>query len=167
VPRGPEQLRLSPDERDNLVAYVDGELPESVSRAIATKLTHSETARREVEMLKRTWELLGHLAMPQVAGEFSQRTVTQILQLESKSRAWDSWVGTWAGRAASIVAYLVLGTLAVGGGYAAARWLWPDPSARLARELSLAENLDAYLEIGTFDFLSQLADSPEFGSELP
>jgi hypothetical protein len=165
VPRGPEQLRLSPDERDNLVAYVDGELPESVSRAIATKLTHSETARREVEMLKRTWELLGHLPMPQVADEFSHRTVTQILRPDSKSPAWDSWVGTWASWAASIVAYVILGALAAGGGYAGVRWLWPDPSARLARELSLAENLDAYLEIGTFEFLSQLADSPEFGSD--
>ena len=55
--RGPEQLRLTPDERADLVAYIDGELPEVVARAVETKLTYSATARREVEMLKKTWEL--------------------------------------------------------------------------------------------------------------
>ena len=62
--RGPEQLRLTPDERADLVAYIDGELPEGVSRSLATKLTNSATGRREVEMLRKTWELLGHLPVP-------------------------------------------------------------------------------------------------------
>src|SRR5262245_43860453 len=74
--RGPDQLRLTPDERADLVAYVDGELPEATARAIATKLTQSATARREVEMLQKTWELLGHLPMPQVDAQFSERTLT-------------------------------------------------------------------------------------------
>ena len=37
---GPEQ-RLSPEERANLAAYIDGELSESESRVIATKLSLS------------------------------------------------------------------------------------------------------------------------------
>jgi hypothetical protein len=41
--------------------------------------------------------------------------------------------------------------------------LWPDPAARLAQDLSLAEHLNEYLEVGSFEFLNQLADSPEFG----
>ena len=62
---GPESQRLSPAERDNLVAYLDGELPDGESRRIATKLTSSPTARREVEALERTWQLLDHLPRPQ------------------------------------------------------------------------------------------------------
>src|SRR5438132_6848028 len=96
--RGPEQLRLTPDERADLVAYIDGELPEVVARAIATKLTHSATARREVEMLKQSWELLGHLPLPQVGAEFSERTVTQIRRLELKTSVWEPWVKSWAVR---------------------------------------------------------------------
>ena len=68
VARRPEQLRLTPDERADLVAYVDGELPETHARSIATKLTHSATARREVEMLQKTWELLDYLPRPEVTG---------------------------------------------------------------------------------------------------
>ena len=60
----PEQLRLTPDERADLVAFVDGELPEAHSRLISTKLTQSATARREVEMLQKTWEMLDHLPLP-------------------------------------------------------------------------------------------------------
>ena len=41
---GPEQ-RLSPEERANLTAYIDGELTENEERVIATKLSLSKTAR--------------------------------------------------------------------------------------------------------------------------
>ena len=37
----------------------------------------------------------------------------------------------------------------------------------MVRDLTLAEHLDEYLEVGSFEFLSQLADSKEFGSEAP
>jgi len=163
--RGPEQLRLTPDERADLVAYIDGELPEVVARAIATKLTHSATARREVEMLKKTWELLGHLPLPSVDVQFSERTVTQVRRLEQKTPVWEPRVKSWAVRSTHVVIYLVLCGMGFGLGYIATRWFWPDPAARLARDLSVAEHLNEYLEVGSFDFLSRLADSPEFGTD--
>ena len=36
------------------------------------------------------------------------------------------------------------------------------PRERLVQDLTLAEHLDEYLEVGSFEFLSQLADSQEF-----
>jgi hypothetical protein len=163
--RGPEQLRLSPDERADLVAYIDGELPEGISRSIATKLTHSATGRREVEMLKKTWELLGHLPVPSMDPQFSERTVTEIRRLEMKSPTWDPRVKAWSAKTAHVVGYLMLAAASAGLGYVGTRWIWPDPSARLARDLSLFEHMDEYQEVGSFDFLSQLADSPEFSPE--
>ena len=160
--RGPEQLRLTPDERANLVAYIDGELPEPVSRVLSTKLTHSATARQEVDLLKKTWELLGHLPFPPVDAQFSERTITEIRRIELKSPAWESSVKSVSSWALQIVAYLVLGGMALGLGYSATRWLWPDPTARLARDLSLAEHLEEYLEVGSFESLQELADIPEF-----
>jgi hypothetical protein len=41
--------------------------------------------------------------------------------------------------------------------------LWPDPDERIIRDLSLAEHLDEYLEVGGFDLLDALKNSPEFG----
>jgi hypothetical protein len=163
--RGPEQLRLTPDERADLVAYIDGELPEGVSRLLTTKLTNSATGRREVEMLRKTWELLGHLPVPALDPGFSERTLTEIRRLEVKSPAFDPRLKTWTARTAHVVVYLMLGAASLGLGYVITRWVWPDPSARLARDLSLIEHMDEYLEVGSFDFLDQLADSPEFGSD--
>lgn len=160
--RGPEQLRLTPDERADLVAYVDGELPESASRALSTKLTQSATARREVEMLRKTWELLGHLPMPAVDPQFSERTLTEIRRLDLKSPAWESSVKIWSSWAVLAGVYLAAAVLASGLTYGAAHWLWPDPSARLARDLSIAEHLDEYLEVGSFEFLDELVEAPEF-----
>jgi hypothetical protein len=160
--RGPDQLRLSPDERADLVAFVDGELPEAISRSLSTKLTQSATARREVEMLKKTWELLGHLPFPAVDAQFTERTVTEIRRVDVKDPAWESSVKAWTSRAVHAAIYLALAALATGLGYGATRWLWPDPSARLARDLSLAEHLDEYLEVGSFEFLDELAQAPQF-----
>jgi hypothetical protein len=165
--RGPDQLRLTPDERADLVAYIDGELPEAIARSLGTKLTHSATGRVEVEVLKKTWELLGHLPLPAAPPEFAERTITRIRRLETKSPAWDPRVKAWTARTGYLAIYLILAVVGLALGYAATRWLWPDPSARLARDLTLAEHLDEYLEAGSFDFLSQLADSPEFRPEVP
>jgi hypothetical protein len=165
--RGPDQYRLTPDERADLVAYVDGELAEVVARAIATKLTQSATARREVEMLKKTWELLGHLPIPQVSSDFSERTLSHIRNLELQTSAWGPALRSSSRMAAYGAVYLIIVGACLGLGYAATRWIWPDPSARLADDLSLAEHLDEYLEVGSFEFLSRLTDSAEFGPDAP
>jgi hypothetical protein len=165
MPKRPEQLRLSPDERADLVAYLDGELPEAHSRVISTKLTQSATARREVEILQKTWELLDFLPRPQAPPEFSERTVSHIHKLELQGRAWEPVVAAWSAQGANVVIYLMAAGLSLGLGYALTRWVWPDPSVRVARDLTLAEHLDEYIEVGSFEFLSQLTASKEFGSE--
>ena len=55
----------------------------------------------------------------------------------------------------------------LGVGFALTRWVWPDPTKRLVQDLTLAEHLDEYLEVGSFEFLSQLADSKAFGTDAP
>jgi hypothetical protein len=163
----PEQLRLSPDERADLVAYLDGELPEAHTRVISTKLIQSATARREVEILKKTWELLDFLPRPQATEEFSQRTISHIHRLELEGRSWEPLVASWSLQAARVIGYLIVVVLSLGVGYILTRWAWPDPTVRMARDLTLAEHLDEYLEVGSFEFLSQLAASREFGPRAP
>jgi anti-sigma factor RsiW len=161
----PDQRRLTPDERADLVAYIDGELPETHSRSIATKLTQSVTARREVEMLEKTWELLDYLPLPRVTEQFSEKTISRIQRLELGG-AWEPTVAAWTALLGRAMLYLLIGATSLGLGYAATRWVWPDPTERLVRDLTLAEHLDEYLEVGSFEFLSQLADSKEFAADL-
>jgi anti-sigma factor RsiW len=163
----PEQLRLTPDERADLVAYVDGELPEAHSRSIATKLTHSATARREVEILQKTWEMLGHLPLPPATESFASKTLSQVRRLDVKDYSWAPALASWSARVARVMVYLSVGAVFLGAGFALTRWVWPDPTTRLVEDLTLAEHLDEYLEVGSFEFLSQLADSNEFGIDGP
>ncbi len=163
--KGAENQRLTPDERSNLVAFIDGELNESESRAISTKLTQSVSARREVDALKRTWELLDELPMPRASESLTQRTLTEIAKIDT--------AGDKLFMSASRTARKVLTTVLVACGTALCfviglvitRWLIPDPTARLARELSIAEHYQEYREIGTLEFLKRLDESPEFGND--
>jgi anti-sigma factor RsiW len=159
----PEQ-RLNPEERANLVAYIDGELTDAESRAIATKLTQSATARREVESLKKTWDLLEYLPRPAASAEFSQGTLTAIQGTEAQAGAWARDAGSWLQRAASSLIVLAAAAALALTGFAVARWGWPDPADRLARDLSLAEHLEEYQEVGSFRLLEELVQSSEFGS---
>jgi anti-sigma-K factor RskA len=160
---GPEQ-RLSPEDRANLAAYIDGELTENESRAIATKLSLSPTARREVESLKKTWELLEFLPRPNASLIFSERTLTSVRSLETRAGLWDQTAGTWFAQATKLAVCAVVAVAALGLGFTLTRWVWPDPLDRLVRDLSLAEHLDEYKEVGSFEFLEELAKSKEFGA---
>jgi anti-sigma factor RsiW len=160
-----QELRLSPTERANLVAYLDGELNDAEARAIATKLTQSATARRELEILEKTWELLDLLPRQRASEQLTSRTLTEMQhiaqgggRLESKFRAVAArWSRIALGAAASLAALAV--------GFALTQWVWPNPTARLARDLPIVEHLDEYQAVGTFDYLDALAESPEFNSE--
>jgi anti-sigma factor RsiW len=159
---GPEQ-RLSPEERANLAAYIDGELTENEERVMATKLSLSKTARREVESLKKTWELLEYLPRPKASADFPERTLTSIRSLESNALSWDQTARDWMIQVGKVAVCLLVAAAGLTIGYASVRWGWPDPSIRLAQDLNLAEHLEEYQEVGSFDFLDELANSKSFG----
>jgi anti-sigma factor RsiW len=161
----PDQQRLTPNERANLVAYLDGELPEFEAQAIATKLTQSATARREVEFLKKTWELLDHLPRPQASEELTERTLTQVRLFAERGGRFERALSLTAKRIFRNLLWVAASCLAFVATFALLYWVWPSPTARLARDLSIAEHLDEYREVGTFEFLNELANSSDFASD--
>jgi len=156
----PDQQRLSIDERANLVAYLDGELNDAEARSIATKLTQSLTARREVDALQKTWELLDFLPRPKATEDFTARTLSMAAQARDGRIA--SAANDLVRRAGIGLALAFTSALLFVLGYFLALRVWPDPTARLARDLPIAESLDEYRDVGTFEFLEQLDSSPEF-----
>ena len=152
-----EQQRLTPVERANLVAYIDGELDQAASRAIATKLTLSPTARREVEALERTWDLLDHLHRPKVSEQFIEKTLTEIRLHDERGDQIESIVKRSAARLVRAAMSVAASAVLFFAGYAVTQWIWPNPTARLARDLPIAEHLDEYRDVGSFQFLEELA----------
>ena len=161
---GPEQ-RLTPVERANLVAYLDGELNEVETRSLSTKLTLSPTARREVEALEKTWELLERLPRPITSNALTERTLWEVKRLSEQGGKFETAVKLAVRRALRASFWVGVSVVAFGVGFALTEWVWPNPTARLVNDLPLAEHLDEYRDVGSFDFLKELADSPEFGGE--
>lgn len=64
-----------------------------------------------------------------------------------------------------MLAYLMMGVVTFGVGYVGTHWVWPDPSDKAVRDLTMLEHLDEYLEVGSFDFLTELADTQDFGPD--
>ena len=96
-----ETHRLTDLERANLVAYLDGELNEAEARDLGTKITQSVTARREIDSLKKAWDLLDFLPRPEPPDDFPGRTATLAFQQAPDRGAWLASVG---GRFGPVVA---------------------------------------------------------------
>jgi anti-sigma factor RsiW len=161
---GADQLRLNPDERANLVAFIDGELTEAETRSLTTKLTHSATARREVELLKKTWDALDSLPRPVVSDQFHERTLTYVRSLDLRSIGRFAPAKLWGAQLLRLAACAAVAAGLFAAGFWLTRYAWPAPEDRIIRDLSLAEHLDEYLEVGSFEFLEELKNSPEFGT---
>src|SRR4051812_10346344 len=115
---GPDQQRLTPNERADLVAYLDGELGDAEARAIATKLAHSATARREVESLEKTWELLEYLPRPGASDDFIARTLTEVRRQADVGVGLSPALVETTRRIVRGVAWTLVSLLAFGIGYA-------------------------------------------------
>jgi len=153
--------RLSSDQRSNLVAYLDGELPEPAAKEIEHVLAKSPTVQHDVEMLSRTWDLLDQL--PRLAGstDLTARTLT-VAKADEAPRALlpPSWVEHFPKeplrRGAIVVAWAAGLALAAVTGFAVTNRLIPDPSDELLRNLPVIEKLDLYSNAESIEFLREL-----------
>ncbi|MFM7058483.1 MAG: anti-sigma factor family protein [Planctomycetota bacterium] len=64
-----------------LVAYLDGELPEDASARIERQLSADPPLRQQAESLDRTWQMLGLLEDAPASAEFVSKTLATIQAL--------------------------------------------------------------------------------------
>ncbi|MDB5341484.1 MAG: hypothetical protein JWN70_7103, partial [Planctomycetaceae bacterium] len=159
--------RFTSEEREDLAAYLDGELDEKRAAEIELKLTRSEYARREVEILNRTWDMLGLLPQPNVSGEFSRKTMAIARQTEEPLYDKSKTALRWGRRVACLSGWGVALCLAASAGYQITNRMIPDKSRLLVEELPIINNLDNYREIGDVEFLRQLRSTHVFQEEAP
>lgn len=74
--------RVTPEVRDQLVAYLDGECDEKTSRSLDQLLASNEVARREVDRLSKVYELLDFLPEAAASTEFTQATMKSVESLQ-------------------------------------------------------------------------------------
>jgi anti-sigma factor RsiW len=160
----PDQQRLTPDDRSNLVAYLDGELNDAQARAMATKLTQSVTARREADALRKTWEMLDLLPRPKASEDFTARTLTVATRGGAPGDRMVTAASVLGRRILVGLACVAASALLFVLAFFVALRVWPNPTARLARDLPIAESLDEYRDVGSLDYLEMLDNSSEFAN---
>ncbi len=148
--------RVSVEHRDNFVAYLDGELTSEEVKNLEKVLSDSPVARKDVELLVRTYDMLDLLPRPQATVEFTQKTMATIKLADFKPDVTQS---TWYKRMhLGIVAAAGLTLLAATGllAYAStSRWV-PTEEDLLLQDLQVIQNLDEYSQVGQYDFLERL-----------
>ncbi len=167
---------LSDNDRQNLVAYLDGELDAATAHALESKLSLNPLARAEAEALRRTWELLDYLPRPEPSTDFTNRTLSKlsVQPITGKQtllvRPRRRWLAALAWAAAVL--------LAAAGGYGGAELLWPprpaptvaeegtaDVDETLARHLGVIENRALFEAAENLDFLRALDQPDLFGDD--
>jgi anti-sigma factor RsiW len=167
LPTDPADDELS----EALTAYLDGELPYEQQLAIEARINSDPAVRRELEKLRRAWEMLDYLPRKEPSPDFTQRTISQLTLIPLSQ---STPVATRRFALPPLIGWLALWLVMVVAGYGLTaladyqlKLFHPrlDLEAELPSERSIAEHLRIYRHIDDLDFARQL-DRPElFGDE--
>ncbi len=159
-----ESSQIPPEIRENLVAYLDGELDDVATLEVERTLSESAEIRQEVEALARTWDLLDDLPRVRASSEFTERTMASVQALSSAQPTQPMFLNRLRRRLVPIG--LVAGAvLCVVGGFLLTNQFVPDPSDPLVEDLPVIEQLDLYLDVGDAAFLQELHQSETLTEE--
>lgn len=158
--------RVSVEHRENFVAYLDGELTPDEARNLEIVLSDSPVARKDVELLVRTYDMLDMLPRPQATVEFTQKTMAAIRLADFKpditQAAWYKRLQLGFVAAAGMTLLGVTGLLAYAG---TNRWV-PTEDDLLFKDLQVINNLNEYSQVGQYDFLRRLQGQPLLMKEI-
>jgi anti-sigma factor RsiW len=151
-----KMTRLSAEQRENLVAYLDGELDEAATQQVEQVLAESVVARHDVDMLSRTWDLMNVLPGVKASEEFTRKTLSSIRAAESpRSSPFGHAAAKNLKRGLTLVIWAAVVVGAAVLGFQATR-LVPNPADELLDNLDVIANFDDYREVGDVEFLKAL-----------
>jgi hypothetical protein len=151
------QTRLTEEERANLVAFLDGEVEESLARSLEEKVARSVSVRREVEALEKTWGMLEWLPRPELPGDFATQTLTRIHSQQLQAELLEGRVKLGAAIVVKALAWVACVVAMASIGFISLRHAWPDPNRELINDLDAIENLETYRAIPDLKFLDDLS----------
>jgi anti-sigma factor RsiW len=166
--------------REELTAYLDGEMDEPAAAALEKRLRSDPQLQRELESLKRAWDLLDFLPQPEPSPEFTARTLNRLEIVRSPQPATvtmpplGSLPGATPPRASLWRWVLTAGVAGVAGYFLMGLALPPTPrpptpaelEERLAADLRLLDRLHLYRYAESVEFLRAL-DHPDLFGDSP
>jgi anti-sigma factor RsiW len=157
---------LDEGERADLVAYLDGELKGAAARTIEQRLAREPAVRAEADALRRAWEMLDFLPLPEPSEQFSNRTLQRVAPVTVQVAAAATTPHRWRPRALA-AAWAAAAAVALVAGYAATRVAAPvEPGeSELVRDLGVIEKMRLYEAAEDLELVRDL-DAPDlFGDD--
>src|SRR5437763_1379521 len=149
---------------EELVAYLDGQLDPESARQVEQRLASEEPARRRLQQLAQSWDMLDQLPHAMADETFTRSTVQMVAVAAEQELTAQQAVEPQRRRRRWLFA-AALALLAGSCGFVAVAKLWTDPNEQLLRDLSTIENVEAYHQVGDIDFLHKLNDEGLFSDD--
>jgi hypothetical protein len=140
---------------DELVAYLDGELPPEESRRVEDRLASDADYRRQLHELDQAWESLDALPKPAVDDNFA-RTTIEMVSVAAQRDVLEQSANATSSRRRRRWGWVAAAVVAAVAGFAAARSLLPDSNAELLADLPVIQQFDVLTEIEDVEFLRRL-----------
>ena len=151
------------DMREEIVAYLDGELPPEQAAAVERRLAADDGYRHEMLQMQRTWDMLDQLPQTTASIDFTRSTMEMVVQKAARpeQRSWlKKFNWNW-------VLICLLAMAAGFGGYALAAKKAAEPAEALARDLQLYQEFELFEEIDSLQFVERLDEEALFSDEAP
>jgi hypothetical protein len=159
LPTNNEQL----DEQ--LTAYLDGELPPAEARRVEDLLAGDDRARKRLNQLASSWDLLDQLPRSAVDEKFARTTVEMVAVSAEKELA-EAKAAEPARRHSRWLAAAVIALLAAGVGFTAVSVATPNHNDALLADLPVIVNLEQYRPVGSIELLRELNKSKSFPGDF-
>jgi hypothetical protein len=151
----PSSSNVDETLREELVAYLDGELPPAESEAIERRIASDPNARRELEGFDRVWNALDELPRQQVDESFTRSTI-EMTALAAEREAAALTAALPVAKRRRSYAVLAGCTIAAAVTFLGAWGSAARPNRELLTNLPVIEHFDELRAIKDLDFLATL-----------
>lgn len=147
---------------EELVAYLDGELPPEECRRVEERLAKDADYRRQLRDLDRAWEALDVLPARQANDDFA-RTTMELVTVAARSDATAVTATAATARRRHKTWFVAAALAGAALGFVLASLVLPDRNQALLNDLPVIRRYETLGQIESVDFLRRLADevSPE------
>jgi hypothetical protein len=143
---------------DEIVAYLDGELPPQDCRRVESRLATDEAYQQELHELDRAWEALDVLPTPTVDDGFA-RTTIELACVAAEADLSEHSAATKAANRHRMWRWIAAGVAASIFGFLAGRALIPHRNAELLADLPAIHQLNVLPYVENVEFLRRLSSA--------
>jgi hypothetical protein len=145
-----------PTPYDDLVAYLDGELPPEDCRRVEQRLATDADYRQQLHDLDQAWEALEALPSAKATDDFA-RTTMELVAVAAEGEASKVVAKAGSVRRSRMWWQIAAGAAAMAMSFVIARAVLPDPNRRLLPDLPVIRQMEALQFVPNIEFLRELS----------